>query len=248
MTSPLQGTVVDVRVGPGDSAGPGEALVVLESMKMQHSVRAAAHVVVEAIAVSVGSQVSAGSRLLSVCEQPSGSEPDASSEGAAVLAGAGMGGEPGRVRPELHELFERQRLLRDDSRQEATARRHSKGRRTARENVADLLDRGSFEEYGGLVIAAQRQRRELAELLARTPADGLVTGLGTVNGETFGDKAACAVVAYDYTVLAGTQGVMNHRKKDRLFELIERLGVPVVLFAEGRRAPGGQRCRGGDRS
>ena len=45
--------------------------------------------------------------------------------------------------------------------------------------------------------------------------------------------ARCAVLSYDYSVLAGTQGQMNHKKKDRLFELIERLGLPVVLFAEG---------------
>ena len=41
------------------------------------------------------------------------------------------------------------------------------------------------------------------------------------------------MLSYDYSVLAGTQGQMNHRKKDRLFELVERLRLPVVLFAEG---------------
>ncbi len=116
----------------------------------------------------------------------------------------------------------------------ATERRHAGGRRTARENIDDLCDPGSFEEYGSLVIAAQRARRNLDDLIHHTPADGLITGIGRVNGELFDDRAArCAVLSYDYTVLAGTQGQMNHRKKDRLFELIERLRLPVVLFAEG---------------
>src|SRR5919197_1408063 len=112
-------------------------------------------------------------------------------------------------------------------------RRHAAGRRTARENVEDLVDPGSFVEYGALAIAAQRRRREVAELLARTPADGLVAGIGRVNGDLFGERSTCAVLSYDYTVLAGTQGVMGHRKKDRLFELIERMRLPTVLFAEG---------------
>ena len=72
------------------------------------------------------------------------------------------------------------------------------------------------------------------ELIDRTPADGLVSGLGTVNGALFDHQhSRCAIVGYDYTVLAGTQGFINHRKKDRLFDIVERLRLPVVLFAEG---------------
>jgi acetyl-CoA carboxylase carboxyltransferase component len=137
------------------------------------------------------------------------------------------------ARPELAELRERKALLADEARPEAVAKRHESGRRTARENLADLVDPGSFVEYGGLAIAAQRARRELRELLERTPADGLVGGIARVNGDRFGEAAACAVLSYDYMVLAGTQGVFGHRKKDRLFELIERLRLPTVIFAEG---------------
>lgn len=137
------------------------------------------------------------------------------------------------VREDLAEVLERHRLLTDEARPEAVERRHASGARTARENLADLVDPGSFVEYGGLAIAAQRQRRELAELIERTPADGLIAGTATINGELFGDRAACAVLSYDYTVLAGTQGAIGHRKKDRLFELIERMRLPTVLFAEG---------------
>ena len=137
------------------------------------------------------------------------------------------------MRPELAELLARVATTTDAGRPGATDRRHAGGRRTARENIEDLCDPGSFEEYGGLVIAAQRARRSLDDLVANTAADGLVAGIGRVNGDLFGTEARCAVLSYDYTVLAGTQGQMNHRKKDRLFELIERLRLPVVLFAEG---------------
>jgi acetyl-CoA carboxylase carboxyltransferase component len=131
------------------------------------------------------------------------------------------------VRDDLDEVLKRRALTRDEARPDAVAGRHDAGGRTARENVADLVDEGSFVEYGRFAIAAQRNRRDLEELIARTPADGLVAGTARVNGKP------CAVLSYDYTVLAGTQGALGHRKKDRLFELIERMRLPTVFFAEG---------------
>jgi acetyl-CoA carboxylase carboxyltransferase component len=131
------------------------------------------------------------------------------------------------VRDDLDEVLRRRAATRDDARPEAVERRHAAGGRTARENIEDLVDPGSFVEYGRFAIAAQRARRELEELIARTPADGLVAGTARVDG------APCAVLSYDYTVLAGTQGALGHRKKDRLFELIERMRLPTVFFAEG---------------
>jgi acetyl-CoA carboxylase carboxyltransferase component len=125
------------------------------------------------------------------------------------------------------ELAARRAATEDSARPEAIRRRHAAGGRTARENVADLVDRDSFIEYGRLAIAAQRGRRELAELIERTPADGLVAGTARIDGHP------CAVLSYDYTVLAGTQGALGHRKKDRLFELIERMRLPTVFFTEG---------------
>src|SRR3954447_6790924 len=139
----------------------------------------------------------------------------------------------GDGRDDLTELGRRRALTEDDARPEAVESRHSKGGRTARENVADLVDPGTFVEYGRYAIAAQRGRRELQDLIERTPGDGLVAGTAQVNGELFGEDAACAVLSYDYTVLAGTQGALGHRKKDRLFELIERMRLPTVFFAEG---------------
>jgi acetyl-CoA carboxylase carboxyltransferase component len=137
-------------------------------------------------------------------------------------------------RPDLAETLRRRGLIGDESRAEVVAARHALGRRTARENLADLCDDGSFVEYGGLAIAAQRGRRTVDDLIHRTPADGLIGGTARVNSALVGeDRAHCAVLSYDYTVLAGTQGVMGHRKKDRLFDVIERRRLPVVLFAEG---------------
>ena len=138
------------------------------------------------------------------------------------------------MRPDLAETLRRRDLIRDESRGDVVAARHASGRRTARENLDDLCDPGTFVEYGGLAIAAQRGRRSVDDLIKRTPADGLIAGTARVNSTLVGeDRAHCAVLSYDYTVLAGTQGVMGHRKKDRLFEVIERLRLPVVLFAEG---------------
>ena len=128
---------------------------------------------------------------------------------------------------DLDELRARIALTQDAARPDAVAKRHAAGGRTARENIDDLIDPGSLVEYGRFAIAAQRQRRELDELIARTPADGMIGGTARVDGR------ACAVLSYDYTVLAGTQGALGHKKKDRLFELIERMRLPTVFFAEG---------------
>jgi hypothetical protein len=128
----------------------------------------------------------------------------------------------------------RQAKAQDAARPGAVARRRKTGQRTVRENIAELCDEGSFAEYGSLVIAARRQRNTVEELIDTTPADGLVMGVGRVNGHLFPDKdARCVVMSYDYTVLAGTQGKKNHQKKDRMFRLAERARLPIVFFTEG---------------
>ncbi len=226
LTVPFAGTVLRVAVAPGDQVATGTVLLLIESMKMEHVVEAAVPGTVKAIAVAVGDAVASGDVLLSIDE-------DASAD--RLAPGVAEQSEPeGGVRPELQELRSRVAATLDAGRPAATERRHAGGRRTARENIEDLCDPGSFEEYGGLVIAAQRARRSVEDLVANTPADGLIAGLATVNGDLFDhERSRCAVLSYDYSVLAGTQGQMNHRKKDRLFELVERLRLPVVLFAEG---------------
>src|SRR5581483_1646116 len=142
--------------------------------------------------------------------------------------------DPDYIRPDLAAVHERHHIGLDAARPDAVERRRRTGQRTARENIEDLCDPGSLVEYGPLVIAAQRRRRSIEDLIKRTPADGMIAGIGRVNGELFDEsRSRCAVMSYDYTVLAGTQGSQNHRKKDRLFELAEKWRLPVVVFAEG---------------
>jgi acetyl-CoA carboxylase carboxyltransferase component len=138
------------------------------------------------------------------------------------------------IRNDLKEVQDRHALGLDEARPEAVARRRKTHQRTARENVYDLCDPGTFVEYGSLVIAAQRRRRTIEDLVKNTPADGLVAGIGSVNRDLVGEENAnCILMSYDYTVLAGTQGQQNHRKKDRMFEIAEKQHLPVVFFTEG---------------
>jgi acetyl-CoA carboxylase carboxyltransferase component len=222
LRSPLVGTVVAVKVSVGDVVSAGTELVVIESMKMEHPVVAETSCRISALLVTVGKTVTEG-ELLVECVAESASQNEVS------IAASSSG-----QRADLEQLRRRQDLLLDAARSEAIAKRHARGQRTARENVADLIDEGTFVEYGGFGVAAQRGRRSEEDLVANTPADGLITGLATINSEMFGaENTNCAVVAYDYTVLAGTQGFINHRKKDRIFEVAKRNMTPVVLFAEG---------------
>jgi acetyl-CoA carboxylase carboxyltransferase component len=222
LRSPLVGTVVAVKVAVGDVVSAGTELVVIESMKMEHPVVAETSCRISALLVTVGKTVTEG-ELLVECVAESASQNEVS----IAVSSSGQ-------RADLEQLRRRQDLLLDAARSEAIAKRHARGQRTARENVADLIDEGTFVEYGGFGVAAQRGRRSEEDLIANTPADGLITGLATINSEMFGaENTNCAVVAYDYTVLAGTQGFINHRKKDRIFEVAKRNMTPVVLFAEG---------------
>jgi len=231
ITSDLQGTVVSVEVGVGDTVRSGHVLAVIESMKMHHDVLAPGPVHIEAVFVAAGDAVPSGAELFEAARASEGSEAP-----GVTVAGDVAGGDDASTpqRRDVSAVVERHAATLDASRPDAVERRHRSGRRTARENVADLVDDGSLVEYGPLAIAAQRRRKSLDELVAMTPADGLVAGVATVNGDSFaGRDARCIVMSYDYTVLAGTQGTMNHLKKDRLFDLAERLALPVVFFAEG---------------
>ena len=213
----MQGTVVSISVTAGDAVRAGTPVLVIEAMKMEHVITADVGGTVRSISAVVGATVYPGDALVVVEEGAADAHETIATEAVDLDA----------IRPDLAEVLRRQSLTRDEERPAAVARRRKVGLRTARENLADLCDPDSFEEYGSLVIAAQRSRRSVQELIEQTPADGLVGGIGRVNG------GRCAVVSYDYTVLAGTQGQRNHAKKDRLFELVERLRLPVVLFAEG---------------
>lgn len=222
--APLQGTILSIEVAETDEVYEGQPLVVMEAMKMEHVVTAPAGGVVTRLGVAAGDAVFEGHGLLFL------READVQARGPEEERQVDLD----HVRPDLAEVYARRGFGSDERRPEAVARRRKTGQRTARENVADLCDEGSFVEYGPLVIAAQRRRRSVEDLIEKTPADGLVAGIGTVNGDLFGPEAGrCMVLSYDYTVLAGTQGLQNHRKKDRMFEIAEKWRLPVVFLTEG---------------
>lgn len=224
--APMAGTVAELPVAVGQAVRAGQALLVLEAMKMEHEIRAEADARVLHIDTHIGEQVSEGDCLMRL-----GAAPSIATGEAAPAAHAAAGP---ALRADLQELITRQAFTLDAQRHEAIAKRHALGMRSARENVADLCDAGSFVEYGALAIAAQRSRRSEADLIANTPADGMVTGIGSVNGALFGEAhSRCVVMAYDATVLAGTQGLRNHQKTDRLLGIALAQRLPVVLFAEG---------------
>jgi acetyl-CoA carboxylase carboxyltransferase component/biotin carboxyl carrier protein len=224
VVAPLQGTVVALAVDAGADARAGQLVAVLEAMKMEHEVRVGAAAIVRRWCVAVGDTVRAGDALAVVAPTGAGADADHDDDGVDL----------DHVRPDLAQVEDRRRRIYDDARPVAVAKRHALGMRTARENVDDLVDPGTFVEYGGLALAAQRRRRTLDELVDKSPADGMVTGVGAVNGALFDETASrCAVLAYDYTVFAGTQGLRNHRKTDRLIHVAAEGRLPVVLFAEG---------------
>lgn len=230
----LQGTIVEVSVEPGSQVRSGAIVALIESMKMHHEIVAPADGVVSAVLAPVGTTLMIGDRVATLApverpaEQPLPPPIGPVDRGSAAVAPKGLD------RPDLAEVIARHEAGSDVARGEAVAKRHAKGKRTARQNVADLVDDETFVEYGPTVVAAQRKRRDLADLIANTPGDGLVGGIGDVNGELFGpERSKTTVMSYDYTVLAGTQGFQNHRKKDRLIEVAEQLETPVVFFTEG---------------
>lgn len=218
----MTGTVLEVLVGAGDEVTLGAPLLVVEAMKMEHVVTAPVSGTVTEVRSRPGATTAAGDLLVRLLPSSVGQEA------AAVDEGPDLDTE----RADLTRLRERQARRLDAARPEAVATRHARGQRTARDNLADLLDEGSLVEYGGLAVAAQRARRTEEELIATTPADGIVTGIGRVTTAP-GTSPRVAVLAYDYTVLAGTQGYLNHKKTDRMLEIAEQQRLPVVLFAEG---------------
>jgi acetyl/propionyl-CoA carboxylase alpha subunit/acetyl-CoA carboxylase carboxyltransferase component len=211
----LAGTVTEV-AAEGTECPAGAPLAVLEAMKMQHVLTAPGAARTVRALVTAGQVIGTGDPVVVFTR----TDDSAGAEDVAAL-------DLERQRADLEEVRRRHLLTLDEGRPKAITKRHNQNRRTARENIADLVDPGSFVEYGALAVAAQRSRRSEDDLIANTPADGLVAGLAKIDG------VETAVLSYDYTVLAGTQGMRNHAKTDRVFELAARRKLPVVLFAEG---------------
>ena len=224
IAAPIQGTIVQISVKEGDEIRIGQEFLVMEAMKMEHVIKADVAGIVKKTNVSPDDIVVEGHALIFVLKTDLG-EADIEAEDLVDLD---------YIRPDLKEAYARHAYTLDENRPEAVAKRYGRGFRMPRENIAQLVDEGSFKEYGPLVVARQHQRQTDEELRKNTPADGLISGIGSVNGKYFPpSQSRSMVLSYDYTVLAGTQGGRNHYKQDRMFELAERFKIPLVFFTEG---------------
>lgn len=222
--APLQATVTEVHVSEGDMVREGQLLFVMSALKMEHVVKAPLGGVVRRVTAALNDTVYEG-RALAYIE---------SMDVGAAITEAEAEVDLDYIYPKLRAVMERRKTTLDENRPEAVQRRHSRGRRTVRENIEQLIDTGTWVEYGPLTIAGQRAKRPLDELIRKTPADGLVAGIGSVNGEFFDEKRARTMfISYDDTVFAGTQGVRGHDKTDRMMELANELSLPLIFHAEG---------------
>jgi acetyl-CoA carboxylase carboxyltransferase component len=222
--TPLQGTVVSIEVGLGDRVRQGQLVAVVEAMKMEHEVDAPVSGTVERVEAAPGDTLWGDQVLLVIAEGDDDGTGEVEAEEVDL----------DEIRPSLAEVLELRAKMMDEARPQAVERRRKTNQRTARENLVDLVDEGTFVEYGPMALAAQRRRRAWDDLVARSPADGLLTGVGSVNGELFDDPVnRCAVMIYDYTVFAGTQGIRNHAKTDRIIDVAAEGRMPFILYAEG---------------
>ncbi|MDQ8731833.1 carboxyl transferase domain-containing protein [Bradyrhizobium sp. LHD-71] len=224
VAAPIQGTIVAIDVAEGDAVRKGQQVAVVEAMKMEHVIAAPHAGIVRSITMAAGDVVREGFPIVFIKE--------AEVAGDAVAAAAEL--DLDHVRDDLKENIARHALTLDENRPEAVARRRKTGHKMPRENIDRLVDPGSFNEYWPLIVARQHQRNSLDELRKNTPADGVVAGMCNINGDLFDEsRSRAALVHYDYTVLAGTQGSRNHYKQDRMFELAHRFRLPLILFGEG---------------
>ncbi len=222
--APLQATVTEIRVAVGDVVREGQLLFVMSALKMEHVVKAAFGGIIRQVTVSPGEAVYVDHPLAFIEAMDVGDAIEQETQEIDL----------DYIRPSLQAVLDRRKFGLDENRPEAVERRRSKHRRTVRENIEQLIDPGTWVEYGQLTIAGQRNRRSLEELVRKTPADGLVAGIGSVNGDIFDEKRARTMfISYDDTVFAGTQGVRGHDKTDRMADLANELSLPLIFHAEG---------------
>ena len=224
LRAPIQGTIIEILVGEGDTVVAGQDVIIMNAMKMEHVLQADIGGIVQEITVSIGDIIWEGHPLVFI-------EP--ADVGPALDDGAGEI-DLDYIRPDLQHNIDLHEALLDHKREGPVARRHAKGKRTARENIAQLVEGGTWTEYMPLGVAAQRRVRSWEELRRVSPADGLICGVGTVNADLFDNStASTAIISYDETVWAGTQGLRGHEKTDRMVETAHRLLTPLVFIAEG---------------
>jgi acetyl/propionyl-CoA carboxylase alpha subunit len=224
IAAPMAGVLVSFEVAEGEAVWVGKTIAIMEAMKMEHVIAADRAGTVQHLVAAPRAALGEGAPLVFIIE---GNVTADTAEETREL-------DLDSIRPDLAEVLARNEFLYDRNRQEAVARRRSRGQLMARENIENLVDPGSFVEYGAYAIAAQRRRRSVDDLVKNTPGDGIITGFASVNGTLFSpERARTAVLAYDASVLAGTQGSYNHAKTDRLLEEAAAWATPVVFYCEG---------------
>ncbi len=226
----MAAALVSINVSAGDWVEKDQIIAVVESMKMQTAVVAPVAGLITELNASVGDTVQDGHFICHVMI-PEGEDGMTSQAADSAIQ------DPADTETDANALDTLNKELSyglDSGRPEAVAKRHAKGYRTARENLYHLCDENSFVEYGQLAVAAQRGRIDAQKLKTETAADGVITGLATINAAQFGaENGQVAVVINDYSVLAGTQGYFHHRKIDRILDQAGKSCLPVVMYTEG---------------
>jgi acetyl-CoA carboxylase carboxyltransferase component len=133
----------------------------------------------------------------------------------------------------LKEIQEAKFKLSDKGRSEAVEKQHSMNKLTARERISILCDLGTFIEYGMLATPPEAETEAMRGL--EVPSDGLITGIGKVNGQTV------AVASSDFTVLGGSMGTVGGEKWHRCLSLALQYGFPAIYLHDG----GGHRIQEG---
>lgn len=222
--APMQAALVKLHVEPGDRVAAGAELAIFEALKMQHGLPAPQSGLISEIFAEPGDVLNEGDRLFAFTP----------ADTADAVEHVSTLPDPDHIRGDLERLMSRQALTEDAHRPKAVERRRTRQQNTTRENIDAICQDGAFEEYGQLVIAGQRRENGREKTRLASPADGIVTGIGTVNGDLFAaPRNQVALLAYDSTVMAGTQGMFGHMKTDRLLELAETHHLASIFFTEG---------------
>lgn len=231
--APMLGSVVAVLVTQGSVVRAGDTLLVIEVMKVHSNIKAPESGKVSKILVEAATNVEKGTALIELLQQHEPGASDSADKQKSQLP-ADTSEQLNTPAKALTTVALRKQRTLDSQRITARDKRHAKGYRTARENLDDLCDTDSFVEYGQFAVAAQRQRKDYQELQSTTAADGILTGLATINSDLYGpDRSKTAVIINDYSVLAGTQGYFHHAKLDRILAVAGRQGLPVIMYSEG---------------